>query len=127
VRVRIDPSSLVPVSGQLVDSIRAGIERGRPAPGERLAPVRTLAGDLGLAPNTVAKAYRALERDGYLETRGRAGTFVSGVLPTPLGDVERRLTEAAAAFVRRARQLGASDAEIARAVETARRNARRAR
>ncbi|MEV5085276.1 GntR family transcriptional regulator, partial [Streptomyces sp. NPDC056159] len=45
--------------------------------GYRLPTVRGLAESLGLAANTVAKAYRALEADGVIETRGRNGTFVA--------------------------------------------------
>jgi DNA-binding transcriptional regulator YhcF (GntR family) len=118
-RIAIDPLSAVPVSEQLVTRLRTAVERGRPAPGERLPPVRELAADLGLAPNTVAKAYRALERDGYLVARGRAGTFVVEALPARPDAVEDRLREAAAAFARRARQLGARDADALDAVRRA--------
>jgi DNA-binding transcriptional regulator YhcF (GntR family) len=111
VRIQIDRSSRVPVAEQLVRRLREGIERGRPEPGARLAPVRALAGELGLAPNTVAKAYRVLEREGYVRARGRAGTFVAVTLPRRTGDAAARLDAAADAFARRARQLGASDAD----------------
>ncbi|MGZ4152208.1 MAG: GntR family transcriptional regulator [Actinomycetota bacterium] len=118
-RIAIDPVSAVPVSEQLVARLRTAIERGRPAPGERLPPVRELASDLGLAPNTVAKAYRALERDGYLVARGRAGTFVADTLPARPDAVEERLREAADVFARRARHLGARDADALDAVRRA--------
>jgi DNA-binding transcriptional regulator YhcF (GntR family) len=119
VRLVVDPRSPVPVSEQLVARLRAGIERGRPGPGERVPTVRALAEDLGVAPNTVAKAYRELERAGYVEARGRAGTFVARTLPAPPGALEERLAAAAEAFARRARQLGATDAEAAAAVRRA--------
>jgi DNA-binding transcriptional regulator YhcF (GntR family) len=118
-RIAIDPSSSVPVSEQLGGRLRSAIERGRPGPGARLPPVRNLAADLGLAPNTVAKAYRALERDGYLVARGRAGTFVADALPVRPDAVDERLREAADAFARRARQLGAADADAVDAVRGA--------
>ena len=54
---------------QLRDAIRTKIERGTFGPGDRLPPVRVAAGALGLAPNTVARAYRELESDGWLEGR----------------------------------------------------------
>lgn len=47
-------------------------------PGAKLPPVRRLAGDLGLAPNTVARAFRELEAAGLVETQGRRGTIVAG-------------------------------------------------
>jgi DNA-binding transcriptional regulator YhcF (GntR family) len=118
-RIRIDRSSSVPVAEQLITRLRAGIERGRVAPGERLAPVRTLAEELGLAPNTVAKAYRELERAGYLETRGRVGTFVAMTLPERPRDAAAGLDAAADFYARRARQLGASEADAVAALRRA--------
>ncbi|MGW0776168.1 GntR family transcriptional regulator [Streptomyces sp. NPDC002835] len=72
--------------------------------GHRLPTVRGLAEQLGLAANTVAKAYRALEADGVIETRGRHGTFVAAA-----GDAAaREAAEAAAAYAARVRRLGLS-------------------
>ena len=118
-RIRIDPSSRRPASAQLAGAIGAAIERGTLGPGERLPPVRGLALELGLAANTVAKAYRALEAEGVLEARGRHGTFVAERLPARVSEVERRLAEAADLFVRRSRQLGFGSAEARRALERA--------
>lgn len=116
VRITLDPSSRVPLSAQLRDALAAGIERGRPGPGERLPPVRELAAELDLAPNTVARAYRELERAGLLEGRGRRGTFVVDRLPDPAAGL---LADSAAAFARRARQLGISPEEALRTVRRA--------
>jgi DNA-binding transcriptional regulator YhcF (GntR family) len=91
---------------QLHDQVVGAIQRGTLLPGDRLPPVRTLAEQLELAPNTVARTYRELQDDGWLEGRGRAGTFVSGAPPTRLSDEEAGLTEAADRFFRRAEQLG---------------------
>lgn len=74
--LRVDPASDDPPFAQLRQQILARVAEGELAPGDRLPTVRRLAGDLGLAPNTVARAYRELEADGVLEGRGRAGTFV---------------------------------------------------
>jgi DNA-binding transcriptional regulator YhcF (GntR family) len=70
--------------------------------GYRLPTVRGLAGSLGLAANTVAKAYRALEADGVIETRGRNGTFVAAAGSA----ADRELASAAQAFAERANRLG---------------------
>ena len=78
-----------------------------------------LAADLGLAANTVAKAYRELEAAGLLVGRGRLGTFVVERLPERMPEREGRLAEAAAAFVKRADQLGFTVAEARGAVERA--------
>ncbi|MCZ9344208.1 GntR family transcriptional regulator, partial [Streptomyces sp. TRM76130] len=75
--------------------------------GYRLPTVRGLAGSLGLAANTVAKAYRALEADGVIETRGRNGTFVAAAGAA----AERELAAAAQEFAARARRLGQTQDE----------------
>ncbi|MCC9708561.1 GntR family transcriptional regulator [Streptomyces sp. MNU76] len=73
--------------------------------GYRLPTVRGLAEQLGLAANTVAKAYRALETDGVIETRGRNGTFVAAAGSA----AEREAAVAAGAYAERARRLGLSE------------------
>ncbi|GAA2933464.1 GntR family transcriptional regulator [Streptomyces enissocaesilis] len=83
--------------------------------GHRLPTVRGLAEELGLAANTVAKAYRALEGDGVIETRGRNGTFVAAA-----GDAARREAAGAAqAYAERVQRLGLGRAEATAAVEAA--------
>ena len=73
----IDPSSHVPPFEQLRAGLLDAVSSGELAAGERLPTVRRLAEDLGVAPGTVARAYRELEASGIIETRGRNGTFVS--------------------------------------------------
>ncbi|MFF0746257.1 GntR family transcriptional regulator [Streptomyces sp. NPDC004111] len=86
--------------GQVAEQARSG----KLPVGYKLPTVRGLAADLGLAANTVAKAYRALETDGVIETRGRNGTFVAAA-----GDAaEREAALAARAFAERAARLGLS-------------------
>ncbi|MGI5467913.1 GntR family transcriptional regulator [Streptomyces sp. CA-132043] len=86
------------VRTQIAEQARSG----RLPAGFRLPTVRGLAGELGLAANTVAKAYRALESDGVIETRGRNGTFVAAA-----GDAgAQQAAEAALAFAQRAQRLG---------------------
>jgi len=91
---------------QLVEGVRRQIERGALLPGDRIPPVRTLADQLELAPNTVARAYRSLESDGYIEGRGRAGTFVADRLPERPSAADAALAAAADDYLRRAAQLG---------------------
>lgn len=106
-----------PPYAQLRDGVRRQIERGALLPGDRLPTVRAAADDLGLAPNTVARAYRELDEDGWLIGRGRAGTFVADRLPEQPSDREAALAEAAESYRRRAAQLGFNRAEAIRAVE----------
>jgi len=117
VRISLDEGSAEPIWEQLSTALAERIHRGSLAPGSRLPTVRALAEDLGLAPNTVAKAYRALADAGLIEGRGRTGTFVADRLPARLPDRERRLAEAADAFVRRGGQLGFDRRDIRRALD----------
>jgi DNA-binding transcriptional regulator YhcF (GntR family) len=73
----IDASSPVPPYEQLRLQLARQIQDRTLAVGTRLPPIRQLATDLGLAANTVARSYRELEENGLIETRGRAGSFVS--------------------------------------------------
>jgi DNA-binding transcriptional regulator YhcF (GntR family) len=124
--VRIDRASPASPYEQIVEQLRAQIKRGTLVPGTRLPTVRALADQVELVPNTVAKAYRRLEAAGWLETRGRAGTFVAARIPTPPDQAEARLAAAAAAYVARARQLGVRDRDAATAVRRAQRETLRA-
>lgn len=104
--IGIDRRSRIASSSQLRDAIRDRIEHGGLLPGDRLPPVRALAEQLDLAPNTVAKAYRELERYGWLEGRGRAGTYVTDRLPSRPAAPLEALEAAAGAYLERARALG---------------------
>ncbi|GAA3443935.1 GntR family transcriptional regulator [Planomonospora venezuelensis] len=73
----IDAGSPVPPFEQLRAQLARQIQDRTLAVGARLPTIRHLAADLGLAVNTVGRAYRELEEAGLIETRGRAGSFVS--------------------------------------------------
>lgn len=72
----IDPDGEPPVV-QITAAVHQGISRGVLVPDLRMPTVRALADELHVAVNTVAKAYRRLEDDGSLISRGRSGTFVA--------------------------------------------------
>ena len=101
---------------RLRDDIRRRIESGELLPGDKLPTVRGSAERLGLAPNTVARAYRELERAGWLVGRGRAGTFVSDEPPEQAAGREDQLAAAAQVFLRRAERLGFTHDEAIRAL-----------
>ncbi len=101
-RIRIDAESAVPPYEQVRAQFAARIGDGRLPVGTRLPAVRQLAADLGLAVNTVARAYRELEGAGLVETRGRHGTVVS----PGRDDATDRLQRAAAEYAAEARRLG---------------------
>ncbi len=72
----IDTSDSVPLFAQLIEQIKNAVLDGKLSPGSALPSIRQLANDLGLNQNTVAKAYRLLERDSVIETKGYRGTFI---------------------------------------------------
>ena len=109
----VDPADGRPPYEQLRIQIAARIADGRLPPGTRLPTVRALAADLGLAVNTVAKTYRALETDGSVVTEGRRGTFV----PVGSGARSAEADQAAAAYVAVARRLGLGVTEATGLVE----------
>lgn len=100
--IAVDPASHVPPFEQVRHAIEGFVADGTMPPGHRLPTVRRLADDLGLAANTVARAYRELEQAGVVVTRGRHGTFVA----VRGADREREAARAAAQYVRTVRELG---------------------
>jgi GntR family transcriptional regulator len=116
VRIRLDPSSNIPVGEQLRRRLESLILSGSLGAGERVPTVRALARSQHLAPGTVAKAYRSLESEGLLIGRGRLGTFVAEELPDRPTDAEDLLGLAAQAYARRARQLGFDPSQALRRV-----------
>ncbi|WP_329130364.1 GntR family transcriptional regulator [Streptomyces sp. NBC_01476] len=113
-KIVIDQDASAAPYEQLRGQIAAQTRAGRLPVGYKLPTVRGLAEQLGLAANTVAKAYRALEADGVIETRGRNGTYIAA------GDARARESAAAAtAYVERTRRLGLDRDAAREAVEEA--------
>ncbi|MER5945895.1 GntR family transcriptional regulator [Streptomyces sp. NPDC001904] len=112
-KIRIDDSAAP------YEQVRAQISeqaRGGTLPvGYKLPTVRGLAEELGLAANTVAKAYRALEADGVIETRGRNGTFVASARDA----ASREAAGAAQVYAERVQRLGLSEEDALAAVRDA--------
>ena len=100
----VDPFLPTPPYEQLKQQIADARASGAFAAGHRLPPVRHLASELGIAPNTVARAYRELEVSGVIETRGRAGSFVTGTAES----ARKAGAVAARDYVARIRELGLS-------------------
>jgi DNA-binding transcriptional regulator YhcF (GntR family) len=116
-QISIDHDSTVPPFEQLRSQVARQVARGDLAPGTRLGTVRQTAADLGLAVNTVARAYRELEADGVVVTRGRQGTFVRSGVVDSTSDSGASARRAASDYVRLARQVGLTRAEAVRLVE----------
>ncbi len=104
----VDPRSGIPIYLQVIEQVKRAIALGTLAPGEQLPTVKALALDLTVNPNTVARAYRDLERDEVIETSPGRGSFVrAGEAPL---DAQRAAKDVAASAlgdaVRTARSFG---------------------
>ncbi|MFD4291712.1 GntR family transcriptional regulator [Rhodococcus sp. NPDC058505] len=118
-RIDIDPAAATAPFEQVKLQILEQVRDGGLIAGTKLPTVRALAEQLGLAANTVAKAYRELEAMGAIETRGRLGSFVAATGDASRGVAARAATE----YVATVRSLGLSDGVARSLVEAAIRGA----
>ncbi|MER5596456.1 GntR family transcriptional regulator [Streptomyces sp. NPDC002265] len=117
--IRVDTTSQVPPYAQIRAQLGALIVTGRLAEGDRLPTVRQLAMDLGLAPGTVARAYRELEAAELIRTRRGAGSRVAAPPAGPDRSYTSQLATLARDFTSSARALGADTEAILAAVREA--------
>ena len=105
-QLHISPHDGVPIYLQIVNQVKYLVAAGRLEPGQELPPIRTLAEQLVINPNTVARAYRELELAGVVTKRRTAGTYVSDTT-SPLARRERLkiVTERVDALLAEARQM----------------------
>lgn len=108
VQFTVDPHAEHPPFEQLKSRVIGGIASGELIAGTKLPTVRALATELGIAPNTVARAYRELEADGLIETRGRNGTVIKAAADDPAALAQLAAQE----YATRVRELGV-DADAA--------------
>ena len=87
----IDPKSSTPIYRQIADQMRGSIESGIFRPGEMLPSLRSLAIDIKVNPNTVQRAYDALEREGVVETHRGVGVFVAKAVTGKRSCAEQKL------------------------------------
>jgi DNA-binding transcriptional regulator YhcF (GntR family) len=111
--LRVDHHSAVPPFEQVRSQVVELVGSGGLKPGDRLPPLRRLAEELGLAPGTVARAYRELEAAGVVVTRGRNGTVVAET-----GDLtERQAQRATLTYLAELRRLGLDRSDASRLLD----------
>ena len=117
----VDPRSGVPIYLQIIDQVKRSVALGVLAPGEQLPTVKQLALDLTVNPNTVAKAYRELERDEIIETSPGRGSFVrgNGTAASAHAAANDVTAEAMVQAVREARSIGLTAAQVRTLFEAA--------
>jgi GntR family transcriptional regulator len=112
-RLHISANDGVPIYLQIVQQVKYLVAAGRLAPGEELTPIRVLAEQLLVNPNTVARAYRELETAGIVTKRRTAGTYVSdGGSPLARRERLKILTERIDALLAEAQQMNVSIDEV---------------
>jgi GntR family transcriptional regulator len=113
----INSASRLPIYQQLVQQVREAIARGDLSPETQLPSVRQLSRDLVINPNTVARAYTELEREGLLNNRPGRGVFVAQPKDELTRDARRRrLLESLDRFLTEAVHLGFGEEEVAKLV-----------
>jgi GntR family transcriptional regulator len=113
VQLHISTNDGVPIYLQIVNQVKYLVAAGRLAAGEEIPPIRVLAEQLVINPNTVARAYHELEREGIVTKRHGAGTYVSDN-GSPLARRERMkiLTQRIDALMAESRHLDVSVEEV---------------
>ncbi|MGO8674084.1 MAG: GntR family transcriptional regulator [Capsulimonadaceae bacterium] len=118
IRLQIAVGSSTPIYWQIVDQICKEIAAGRLVPGDQMPSVRALAEQVVVNPNTVARAYSDLVRDGVLETQRGKGVYVADRRSVfSAEERERRLDAALDVFLHEAMLLGLGGAEIGARLE----------
>lgn len=106
-QIHVNNSDGTPYYSQIVSQIRFLVATGRLETGEQLPPVRKLAEQLTVNPNTVARAYRELECEGVVTSRRGAGVFVAeGTSPLSKKEQTRVVTEKIDQLLATSRQMG---------------------
>ena len=112
-RIRINEQDGVPIYLQIVNQVKFLIASGRLEPNEEMPPIRVLAEQLTVNPNTVARAYRELELAGVVTKKRTAGTYVSDGAPRlSREECLRILTERIDALLAEARQMDIDSQEV---------------
>lgn len=117
-QLHITTADGVPIYQQIVNQVKYLVASGRLSPGDEMPPIRVLAEQLIVNPNTVARAYRELETAGIVEKRRTAGTYVSEQ-GSPLARKERMkiLTERVDALLAEARQMDVSFDDVVKLLD----------
>ena len=109
----LDPRAPEPPSEQIAEQLRLQVAAGHLPAGAALPSVRQLARDLGVAPNTVVRAYNELERQGWVVASARRGVAVADVSAAARRAEQRReIEEAVAGLLVTARRLGVGGSEL---------------
>lgn len=121
-KITVDPRSRKPIYEQLVTEVKRLIYSGDMKADEALPSVRALAGELGINPNTIQRAYASLESEGVIYSLPARGSFVSGNTDGVIASRRAELMDRLSRTVRELKSLGCESEEIMTAFDLAWRN-----
>ena len=109
----LDTKSGVPFYRQIIQMVEYNMYVGKLKPGDKLPTIRSLAINLKINPNTIAKAYTELEIRGLVQTQSGSGTFISNKkIDINAIEMEKKINELCAEFINKTKSLGISKDEI---------------
>ncbi|MGZ4410701.1 MAG: GntR family transcriptional regulator [Gaiellaceae bacterium] len=123
IEFHLDPHSGVATYLQLVQQVQQALRLGLLDVGDQLPTVREVVADLAINPNTVAKAYRDLERGGLVAARPGRGTFITGSLASDSIEHHQALREELERWLEEARRAGLDEESIHALISTTLREA----
>jgi GntR family transcriptional regulator len=124
IEFHLDPGSGVATYLQIVQQVKEALRLGFLDVGDQLPTVREVVADLAINPNTVAKAYRDLEREGLVLARQGRGTFVASTLATPSLEHHEALRQELERWLAAAERAGLDEESIRALISTTLREAR---
>ncbi|MDR2618455.1 MAG: GntR family transcriptional regulator [Treponema sp.] len=119
----LDPANGAPIYRQIIQQIEYAVLAGRLKVGDRLPTIRSLAVELKINPNTIAKAYGELEIRGILATQVGSGTYVSDKAPllregaSAKEGLNRKIREVLGRFIQDMKDLGVEGEELVTVVK----------
>ena len=109
----IDETSDIPIYKQVIEQVKNGVASGELHVGMQLPSIRQIANEADINPNTVAKAFKLLERDQVIISKGYRGTFIRDSAVEHLDEnVQSRVEQELRSAIEKLRKVGAIDSEI---------------
>ena len=111
--ITIDEDSAVPIYKQIIEQVKKAIGSGQLKGGTQLPSIRQIANEAEINPNTVAKAFKILERDQVIVSKGFRGTFIKPSADEHLNEnMQSKVEEELQSAIDKLRKVGAIDSEI---------------